>query len=335
MMEESAEREAQEQNQRALEEFAVRTSTLARQSLLDRAAATATRALEADGIEAILLKGIALSRVLYHVDEPRGYFDVDMLVGPKDLAPAGRVLEALGYQNMSKLHGIVDVAGIQHAEMWAKSDPAEGNVTIDLHWRLAGCEAPSERVWEALRPHRWYIDVGGARLATLDRSGLGLHLALHAAQHGADDVKARGDLMRGLSRWDLGVWRGAARLAGELQAVESFAAGLRLVPDGARLADDELELPSAEALLWEIANRDVRPRGTYHLRALSEAANTDERLRVLRHALLPSRTWIIRHHRWADRGGLRLVAAYAVHILRSPAWGLRAWRYRRRLRRQG
>ena len=159
--------------------------------------------------------------------------------------------------------------------------------------------------------------------------GLALHLALHAANHGPGELKALGDLDRGLSRWPYETWEQATRLARELQAVEAFAAGLRFLPAGVARAD-ELGLPQAEAELWAITHRDERPRGVFHLSAFSEAGTVCARLGIVRRALLPKRAWIAQEYPWAAAGRLRLLAAYGMHALRSPAWAVRAWRFRRR-----
>jgi hypothetical protein len=313
---------------RALEEYVARSRTIARRSRLDAAALEALDGLHTAGIDALLLKGPALARALYRPDEHRGYFDVDLLVAPADLGAAGAVLARLGYTNVSEKRGIDDLAGILHAQLWSRLDPGFGNVSIDLHWRLAGCDVPPQTAWTALSANRAAVNLGGRSVATLGSPGLAFHLALHAAQHGPDDLQAVGDLDRGLSRLPPEVWKEAAQLAPELRATEAFAAGLRLLPAGVALADD-LRLPWAEALLWQIAHRDARPRGTFHLQALTDAKSLRERALVVRRSLLPTRAWIVWEQSWAAPGGLRLVAAYALHIARAPVWVARAWRFRR------
>jgi Uncharacterised nucleotidyltransferase len=315
----------------ALEDFAVRAQKAARTDRLDAALIEVLDACAAVGLEPLVLKGAALARTLYRSDESRGYFDVDLLVAPEDLPAAGGVLDGMGYQNLTELQGIDDVAGILHAQLWVRLVPDFGNLTFDLHWQLEGCRAPAQEVWETLSARRASIDVAGHQVHTLDQPGLALHLALHVAQHGPDDLKAAGDLSRGLERWSPEIWREAAGLATELQAVEAFAAGLLLDPAGELLAR-RLELPAADALLWQIAHRGERPRGTFHLQAFSEARGLRDRMDLVRRSLLPTRAWIVWEHPWAARGRLRLSAAYCVHILRAPAWAIRAWRFRRRYR---
>jgi hypothetical protein len=312
-----------------LEEFAHRARLTARAPGLDAAAREACDALTAAGVDALLLKGRSVARMLYRPGEHRGYFDVDLLAAPSDLASAGAVLAALGYVNVSEMQGVDDVAGILHEQHWSRLVPGFGNVSIDLHWRLPGCEARPDAVWSALSRHRVTIELGGGRVPALDRAGLAVHLALHAAQHGAGDAKALGDLGRALSRWPYDTWEQATRLAGELQALGMFAAGLRLLVAGVGRAD-ELGLPHAEEELWQIAHRDDRPRGVFHLTAFCDAAGARERARIVRRALLPKRAWIVREHPWAATGRYRLFTAYLMHVLRAPAWAARAWRFRRR-----
>lgn len=325
------------QSRRALEEFATRVAT--RFDLpdathaLDSAAADALDAFAAEGVDGLLLKGPALARQLYTAAECRKYADVDLLVAPDDVGRARRVLEALGYKNMSAALGIDDVGGVVHEESWLRTggSPRE-HILIELHLRLAGAESPPRVVWDALMAHRSYIELDGRRVPVLEREGLGLLLATHAAQHGLAYRKGLSELALGLERWHLDIWQGAAALAGKIGATDGFAAGLRLVPRGAELAR-VLRLPATERLDWEIRHRNLRPRGTFHLQALVEERGFAARGHVLRRALLPSRTWIVSQYAWARTGRARLALAYALHLARAPAWAFRAWRFGSRARR--
>ena len=184
-----------------LEEFAARAQTVSRQSELNHAAVAAVKALDAAGIDALVLKGPALARSLYRRGEHRGYFDIDLLVSAKQRPAAGRVLASLGYIDFIRTSGLHIFEDDPHADLWT------GVIHLDLHWRLPGCEADPERVWEALLARRVWIELERTEAPVLDRPGLALHLALHAAQHGSEDHKAIGDLARGLERWPIEVWR--------------------------------------------------------------------------------------------------------------------------------
>jgi Uncharacterised nucleotidyltransferase len=283
-------------------------------------------------VSGLLLKGAALARLLYDAPEQRQYSDVDLLVGPDDRRAARAVLEQLGYRNASALMAVDDIGGELHGETWIATPPgARYPAVIDLHLRLAGAKAPPERAWEALHARSAGIELQGSQVRILDRPGLAMHLALHAAHHGEAYAKGRRELLRALDRWPPEVWREAARLAEEIDATEAFAAGLRLVEPGAELAE-LLELPSTDQLDWEL-RQAVRPRGRSHLQAFLQAPDLRTRAHVLRRALLPHPGWMVRQYPWARDGRLRLVAAYLVHLARSPAWAVRVLRFRRRERR--
>jgi hypothetical protein len=313
---------------RALTEFAGRARYPSLTEIVDAASAEVMTKLEGAGVPFLLLKGPALARFLYRSDERRPYIDVDLLVAPGFRERAGETLAALGYENLTERAGVEEFTGALHAETWHSST----RMPVDLHWRLAGCGAAPERAWPRLFEDHQMVLVAGCEAPVLSRAGLALHLATHAAQHGPGDVKAIGDLERGVERWPLDDWQAAARLAVAVEGVEALAAGLRLCPQGVALAE-VLELrPNAE-LSWTIVNRRSRPRGTFHLEALRRASGPRDAIRVVRRSLLPRRAWIRREYPWAAGGMPRLVAGYARHMLRTPAWAARAWRYRRRARR--
>ena len=299
--------------------------------MLDPIAAGLFADFAAAGIDALLLKGAALARLLYQPDERRPYIDIDVLVAPQHLDHAGSLLSELGYRNATHLRGIEDVGSVVHGDTWFSPAGARPH-EIDVHRWLAGARAAPETAWEALWRHRTVVEVAGQQLPVLDREGQALHLALHTAQHGPGYFKGTRELSLALERWPPEVWREARSLARELDAEAAFAAGLRLVPDGVALAQ-ELDLPAEVGLEWEIAHRAERPRGTFHVEALRRAGGIHERGRLLRKALLPNRRWLAIEYHWSERGGLWLALAYALHLARTPVWGVKAWTYRRRARR--
>ncbi len=306
----------------ALSAFAARVRGARGREKLDATAAAVFAAFADAGVEALLLKGPALAQMLYDEGESRGYSDVDVLVAPAGLQRARAALARAGYTEVSSRLGIDDVAAVVHDETWVGADP-DGYETVDLHLRLPGATAPAERVWSALAAHATAIDVGGREVPVLRREGLALHVALHAAQHGAAHAKGLVDLQLALERWPEPVWRDAAALAGEVGAEAAFAAGLALLEPGAHLAG-RLGLPSVAAP-W----RRGAPRGSGHLDALGAAGGLRARAGIVRRALLPRPAWIRYTYPWAHGGRVRLLAAYAVHLARAPAWALRAWRFRR------
>lgn len=310
-----------------LRDFAVRSRQVSRLAVLDAAAVEAIEALHAAGVNVLMLKGAALARTLYRDGEVRGQQDVDLLVAPGDLDAAGAVLSKLGYRSYSEERGIV--GWTEHADVWWRTKEGFGNVIVDLHWRMDGCEVAPERAWDVLFARRGRVELGGRAVPTFDRTGLALNLGLHAAEHGAEDLKAMGDLERGLERLPRHTWADAAALAGELRATETFAGGLRMVPAGTALAD-ALGLPMGERVLADIARRHSGVRGSYLVEALRRADAPTERVRVLWRALVPPRAWIAWDKPWATRGRAYLAAAYALHLARAPVWAARVLAHRAR-----
>jgi hypothetical protein len=320
-------------DQAALDDFVARAHLQDRADDLEAATVVALEAFESAHVDALLLKGPALAQRLYAQGERRGYLDVDLLIPPWDLASGRMALTKLDYTTIHERFGSDDVGGV-HGEVWARRTEQGGGVWIDLHWRLDGCEASADVVWNALAAGRGSIELRGRRVAVPGDDGLALHLALHAAQHGLGDRKPIVDLSRGIERWTFEVWRSAAGLAQTVQGVQAFAAGLRLVPQGIELAS-RLGLPPTPELEWEIMHRETRPRGTFHLEAIANARGLGERASVLRRSLFPRRAWIEWQFPWAVRSRPLLLAAYARHLIRAPVWAARATRFRRERRAAG
>ena len=315
----------------ALRSLATRLGSGARAATaqVDAAAAEVLAAFDEARVDALLLKGRALGALLYGSDERLGYADVDVLVGPSSVDAAKQVLGRLGYSYSDADRGIDDIGGVAHAQPWTRTGVGPLNTsTVDLHWRMPGSRSSPGLAWEELVGRRTYIEVGGRRAATLDRCGQALHLAIHAAEHGLAVDRVLDELALALERWPSEAWACAAELAERVDALQAFAAGLRLLPPGADLAS-ELELPPTPELDWMIRHRVKRPVGALHLQALEELGGFRERLSVVRRSVVPPRSWIVAQYRWVRRPrGLRFVAAYALHIARLPVWVVRAGRFR-------
>lgn len=320
--------DAADLRQQRLEEFALRGAAARRPPRLEEAAVEAIEALRSAGIAALLLKGAALADALYAPDRHRYYFDVDLMVAPEHHEAAGTVLAGLGYRDISTPLGVDDVAGVVHSTMWSRVDQVIGNITIDLHWKLAGCAAPADDVWRAISEDPGQVMLAGRPAPRLGDTALALHVALHLAQHGPDDEKAVIDLRLALDRWPSTIWEQAARLAAEVSAAEAFAAGLRVLPEGEGTAD-LLGLGSGEQVLWDLRHRAARPRGTFHLSAFADATTFRERADILRRAIFPSRAWIADNYRWARAHSALISVAYLLHVMRAPQWAWRAFRFLR------
>ena len=294
---------------------------LLRSLALDAVAIEAVREFRRHGLEPILLKGRSIAERLYCDGTIRTYSDVDLLVPPGRHRQAGQVLAGLGFRD--HMAGARDCERARHADAWIR--PADGAV-VDLHRTLSGVAGEPSLVWAVLCDHIRPLVIGAESVASLDDVGLALHLPLHAARQGWRAVKPLADLRLALAAFDHSVMDQAAELAGRLDALPDFVAGLRLLPEGEDLSaryGRGLRIPAA--VVVRIATGE---RGT---RFLSEvfAATGRRRLLVLAHHLFPSRM-VLRHAMpLARRGRLALLAAYAVRLsslaVALPA-ALRAWR---------
>jgi hypothetical protein len=267
------------------------------------------RAFAAGGCRSILLKGSTLQDELYDAGSLRVYRDTDLLVAPAELKRAGEILSTLGFE-LRLDHRHHPTVTEPHAQEWQR---ARDRQAVDLHWRLAGVELAPQRAWLILAARTEPIVVAGAPGERLDRAATALLLALHAAHHGMTRAESFRDLERALTRFPPHAWIPAARLALELGAGEAFAAGLRLTPEGARLAD-ELALSEVVSRRRRLMAAEQTPGSLGVLRIL-EAPTARARLRAVRDELLPAPAMMRSTSPLARRGRAGLVLAYPARVL--------------------
>ena len=126
------------------------------------------------GIEAIVLKGVALAAAVYESPGLRMTDDLDLLVSPADLAAGAGVFGALGFKQAASSRLPPD---LHHLPAFHKED----RLQVELHWDIVPSSAPGtiapEKLWERSRP----IKIGTADTRMLGPEHLLLHAALHAA----------------------------------------------------------------------------------------------------------------------------------------------------------
>jgi Uncharacterised nucleotidyltransferase len=296
---------------------------------LDNATAEVLNGFAARGVHALVLKGPSVVRWLYDEGERRPYVDCDLLVRPGDLEAAQAAMRALGFEPDLEEAEMPDWWRF-HAVLWRRE--ADG-VMLDLHRTLAGVRADPARVWSALAADEEPLVVAGVEARVPSPAARLFHLALHAASHGSYGA-ARADLERALERIDTPVWRAAAALAESLDSTAVFAAGLRSVAEGERLAA-ELGLPR-ELPVDAALNAASAPAAAFAFEQISRAG-VPGAVRMAGARLFPPPTFMRAWSPLARRGALGLAVAYAWR----PLWcatqvpgGLRAWRSARRLARR-
>jgi hypothetical protein len=122
-------------------------------------------------------------------------------------------------------------------------------------------------------------------------------------------------------------WKRAAVLAEELEAIDAFASGLRLLPEGAALAD-QLGLPSSQSVRTAL-HAATPPPVALGFDQLATSTSMRARVGIVAHKLVPPPGFI--RYWWppAARNRVFLVAGYLYRplwLLRHAPAGWRAWR---------
>jgi hypothetical protein len=292
---------------------------------IDAATGEAVQALTAVGISSLVLKGPALSD-WYPPDTARTYVDGDIWVSPGDFSGAELTLRRLGFVPDIDERGLPDWWR-QHATPWRRQ---RDGTAIDLHRFLQGTGADPAETWETLWRERQPLHVGGVDAYRPSAAGRALFVALHCAHHGNDGTAALTHLTAGLAVADQQVWVEAGALAAKLDAVDAFAAGLRLLPEGAELAE-RLELPRNRSV-YVALHPATAPLLSLGFERVAQARGW-RRLEILVRAVFPPPGFL--RHWWppAAWSPAMLVIGYLYRpfwLLRRAPKGLGAWLAARR-----
>jgi len=292
---------------------------------VDHSTAEALRAFDRAGVSSVVLRGPAMVRWLYEPGERRLYRDTDLLVAPNDWEAAQRVLSQMGFVAPGEL--APTPWWNTHAVEWTR--PADAAL-VDLHYTLQGAGVDPARLWSTLSRHTETLVIRDFPATVLTIPARALTLALHACHHGPGWGPALEELERALARADEATWRAAAGLAAELDATDSFAAGLRLVADG-QVLGDRLGLPSEVPLKIALAP-GFAPSGALTIERFARASMR-RRLAMIRYAVGPPPSFLRGWLRRDLSGRLELARAYAQRaawlVGRAPA-AVGAWRRARR-----
>ena len=298
--------------------------------VVQAAAAEAISALRDAGTRTILLKGPSFEQWLYDPDEPRMYGDIDLLVAAPDLAAAGRVLSELGYTQRAEE---VAPTHVDHAKLWVR---ARDGMHLDLHRSLVGVEADVDP-WPVLADDTERMQVGGTEVEILSEPARAMHVALHATVHGAEEQKTRFELGRALERAPRTAWKEAAALADRLGVEGDFATGLRMHPDGTKLAD-ELGL-TTERSVETAMFAESAPYSAWTINKLANTPGLVPKLRIALRRVFPEPDFMRAWYPIARRGRPGLALSYPrrlAWLVRATGPAVMAWlRARRAARRSG
>jgi hypothetical protein len=276
---------------------------------MDGDTAQVLESFERAGVHALLLKGPSIACWLYDHATERPYFDCDLLVEPVDYDAAEQELRSLGYVPLLDRWGL-PAWWYGHAVPWTHPG---GRASVDLHRTLIGVGVDHATTWSVLSAGADEILVGGHRASCLGLPARAMHVALHAAQHGPGSQPAA-DLERALALGDDELWLGAAALARQLDATEAFVSGLRLTPEGARLAT-RLALPDARSVTTELRGTTPPPLAL-GFEQLARAPTLRARAEIVWRNVAPQRAPLMGSDPRAATGWRRPVWAY----MRRLAW---------------
>jgi hypothetical protein len=296
----------------------------------DAAVAEIFRAFTSHRVDARLLKGPALNR--WYPNEPaRSYMDCDIWVPPHAREAASSALGTMGFMPHDYEESLPDWWQ-EHAFTWSRE--ADG-VVVDLHRTLQGAGVDAEACWRIVSERAEVIEVAGQAVPILAPPALFLYVTLHAAHHGEGWAKAISHVEAGLGAVDRHDVVAALELAQRLNAVDSFAAGLRLTSAGAATAD-QLGLGGPGSVTVAL-RASAPPPVALGIAQLADAKSVRGRLQILIRKAAPPPAFI--RHWWPAAGESRrmLVIAYMyrpIWLLRMMPRAIGAWRAARRSARQ-
>ncbi|MEO9254477.1 MAG: nucleotidyltransferase family protein, partial [Tepidiformaceae bacterium] len=141
------------------------------------AAAGVLRALEAAGIETMVLKGTALAIEQYGESGVRPMNDIDIMVHTPRAEQAAAVLHAAGFRAKLQHDRLGRATEVFHAIGFTN----EAGVGIDLHWHLLEeCRQPDadDSFWADSHP----LEVDGAATRALSATDQLLHVCVHGSR---------------------------------------------------------------------------------------------------------------------------------------------------------
>jgi len=158
------------------------------------------RALDAAGVDFIVLKGVPLAYRVFGRLDARRIRDNDILVHPRDVAAALRALRGCGYELATPgLHPDKELRRTnQHAMV--RRAPTGRLASAEIHWRAFHpwfFDVPEAIEWRHQRPFALH----GVTVRVFDEPLTLLHLAAHFAQHAFSEAWILRDVAAAWNAW--------------------------------------------------------------------------------------------------------------------------------------
>lgn len=154
-------------------------------------------AFQADGIDALLLKGVGLTQRLYGRLDMRGAGDIDVLVRPDHLERAAARLTAMGLPRESWSRAGLPVGDaaeedLVHHEV-RHCCPSTGTL-VEVHRRLTANPHVLPWDFDTLWARHETVRIGGVAVPVLSSAHEPLYLLVHALSHGWERLRWLADL---------------------------------------------------------------------------------------------------------------------------------------------
>jgi hypothetical protein len=159
----------------------VQRRTWARNHMLNHGAATVLRKFHDAGIPILALKGIVLTSTCYESVSLRPMGDLDFLVKGVDRMRALDQMERFGWRLQVGNIRPRDAADFAIRPSCVFEDPANPEVSVDLHWRLLWAQHSDKAdaaLWERADP----FEIGGEQCSAPCTADMLLHICVHGAK---------------------------------------------------------------------------------------------------------------------------------------------------------
>lgn len=287
--------------------------TRLRNALLLRELGVVLRTLEGQGVDTIVLKGLAL---LESYGDPgvRSMYDIDVLVPRAALATAESALMRAGFCGGPRTDVEERAAWSQHIT------PLERNGTqLELHWTIERPSSPFRIDLEGLWSRARTIEAAGLRMRVLAAEDLIVHLCLHVAYHHCFEravLRSLCDLAAIVEHHARSVdWSLVSRLARESRAERFVRCTLILardllstpIPELPDLEREDGDVEIVQAVTNAIVTPPARLPAAYH--ELTHRRGLRARLELMVETLFPGRAVIASLHQLPARSRWWLVYA--------------------------
>lgn len=181
--------------------------------------------LESHGIPAIPIKGPVLAQVAYGDLALRQFIDLDIMLRPQDIDPAGDLLVAAGYRRQHAFTRKQEQ--VRRKNFYDVSFLHPQREKLEVHWRLLDHQGGGPEAAEAFR-RRVPVDLAGKTVYSLAPEDMLLLLCLHATFHYWSGICYINDVARVVQSqgpWD---WPGLIARAARVGMRRRLLLGLRL-----------------------------------------------------------------------------------------------------------